>query len=258
MHAAHSDVEKDLATRKLLLENPANRAALSALIDHTLLKSEAQESQIQSLINEAMLYRFRSVCVSGSYTETARKLLNAKTNNYKPIICTVIGFPLGHSSTSAKSHEVCDANEIGAEEFDFVQNMGWVKDGYWEKLTTESMRIVEAAQGKLVKVILETSLLTDEEIYNSALAAARGGVHVLKTSTGFGHRGASHNDIRILNAVVNAYEKISNTRLGIKASGGIKSTADALTLIQMGATRLGTSSGIILVNGLEIKSSDTY
>ncbi|MEY2988700.1 MAG: hypothetical protein RJB13_2221, partial [Pseudomonadota bacterium] len=173
-------------------------------------------------------------------------------------VCTVIGFPLGHAHTRAKVAETRAALSDGAEEFDFVQNISWVKDGHWSKLTQECCEIVESAGGKLVKVILETSLLSDEEIYNSALAAARGGAHVLKTSTGFGSRGATHNDLKIISQVVADYSRQTGTLLGIKASGGIRSLKDALTFIQLGATRIGTSSGVILAAGLSTDKTSTY
>lgn len=259
MNAAHSAVESDLAVREQLLRQPGDRNALAALIDHTLLKMDAQETQIRALAEEARIYRFRSVCIAGSCLGTARShFALTDVSHHKPLLCTVIGFPHGNTSSEAKSSEIEASLQLGAEEFDYVQNLGWVKDGYWNRLTEECEKIVSAAHGKLVKVILETSLLSDEEIYNSAIAAARGGVHVLKTSTGFGTRGASKNDLAIMSQVVEDFEKSSNKRLGIKASGGIRSLTDALTMIQLGASRLGTSSGVILVHGLTQPTNETY
>lgn len=236
-----------------------DRASLAALIDHTLLKMDAQERHIQAIADEARIHRFRSICVAGSSLEILEDYFKLPDFMHaKPRLCTVVGFPHGNACSRAKIDEISAALELGAEEFDYVQNVGWVRDGHWKKLTIEAEKIVAAARGKLVKIILETSLLSEEELYNSALSAAKGGVHVLKTSTGFGSRGAIKNDMEILARVRIDYKKNSNIELGIKASGGIRSLTDALTMIQLGATRLGTSSGVILVSGLTSPGSDNY
>ena len=259
MNPAHPDLKSDFESRKRILEDPKDRAALAALIDHTLLKMDAQERHIQAIADEARIHRFRAVCVAGSSLEILENYYKLPDFLlHKPRLCTVIGFPHGNTSSRAKISEISAALALGAEEFDYVQNVGWVRDGHWNKLTVEAQKIVAAAQGKLVKVILETSLLSEEELYNSALAAAQGGVHILKTSTGFGTRGATKNDLDILARVQIDYKKNSNIDLGIKASGGIRSLTDALTMIQLGATRLGTSSGVILVSGLTSPGSDNY
>jgi deoxyribose-phosphate aldolase len=259
MQPAHPSLKTDFATRELLLSEPANRAALAALIDHTLLKMDSQESHFNLLFEEALQHHFRAICISGSALEFLHektKAVGAQKNT--PQLCTVIGFPHGNNATAGKVAEVKAGLEHGAHEFDYVQNVGWVKDGHWKKLTTEAEKIVATAQGRLVKVILETSLLTEEEIFHSASAAAQGGVHVLKTSTGFGTRGATKSDLDILSRVGAEHERKTGIRLGIKASGGIRTLADALTMIQLGASRLGTSAGVILVSGLNAPQTLTY
>jgi deoxyribose-phosphate aldolase len=259
MQPAHISLGEDFENREKLIQNPTDRASLAKLIDQTLLKPDLQEIHVRQLIAEAFQYGFKAICIPSSlvrYAAGVRATYNH--SHFIPHVCTVIGFPLGHANTEAKVAETRTALEIGADEFDYVQNIGWVKDGHWSKLTQEGREIMEAAGGKLVKVILETSLLTEEEIYNSALAAARGGVHVLKTSSGFGSRGASRNDLEILDRVVSDFAKQNEVRLGIKASGGVRNLTDALTFIQLGATRIGTSSGLILATGLKSEGTSAY
>ncbi|MBM3382362.1 MAG: deoxyribose-phosphate aldolase [Betaproteobacteria bacterium] len=259
MQTTHPSLEKDFSAQQQLLSNPSDRVALAALIDHTLLKMDAQESHLSLLLEEAYQNRFRAICVSGSALEFLQPKISALQAQGSGLqLCTVIGFPHGNNCTAGKVSEVAAALEQGAGEFDYVQNVSWVKDGHWGRLTGEAEKIVRAAQGKLVKVILETSLLSEEEIFHSAQAAAQGGVHVLKTSTGFGARGASQADMEILSHVQAEHEKKHGLRLGIKASGGIRSLTDALTMIQLGATRLGTSAGVILVNGLNAPHTGSY
>ncbi len=259
MQPAHTSLNADFENRENILQTPADRASLVSLIDQTLLKPDLQEIHLRQLVDEAIQYKFRAICIPSSsvHSAFATRALNQSQQSV-PNICTVIGFPLGHTHTVAKVAETRAALEDGADEFDFVQNISWVKDGHWGKLTQECGEIVASAGQRLVKVILETSVLSDEEIYNSALAAAHGGVHVLKTSTGFGGRGATRNDIAILNQVVADFSKQKGIRLGIKASGGVRSLTDALTFIQLGATRIGTSSGVILATGLTADGASTY
>ena len=259
MQPAHPSLETDFATRDALLSDPNNRPALAALIDHTLLKMDAQESDLILLYEETMQHKFRAICVAGSALAFLHdKAVAFNAQKKRPQLCTVIGFPHGNNATAGKIAEVRSGLECGADEFDYVQNVGWVKDGHWNKLTSEAASIVAAAQGRLVKVILETSLLSEEEISNSASAAAQGGVHVLKTSTGFGSRGATKSDLDILSRVASEHLNRTGIRLGIKASGGIRSLTDALSMIQLGASRLGTSSGVILVSGLKASQTATY
>jgi len=260
MKYTHPSVEADAKWRESILKNGENPKALAALIDHTLLKMDATSEQFVKAYREAIQCQFRAVCIPGSAIELIynRDDANKALAGDSPFICTVVGFPQGNSSSQAKVQETSSALQLGANEFDYVQNIGWVRDGQWEKLTNQAKDVVCAAQGHVVKVILETSLLNEQEIYNSALAAARGGVHVLKTSTGFGSRGASTDDLKVLGQVVAEFEKSTGLRLGIKASGGIRTAADALTMIRFGATRLGTSAGVGIVNGLSNSANENY
>lgn len=244
---AHPQIKKDSAARERFLKDHSDKKALAELIDHTLLKADAKHSDFSLICQQAVQNHFRAVCLPSSQIELASSIISEANLKDSPRICTVIGFPLGHNLTESKVSEIQLSRSHGANEFDYVQNIGWVRDGLWQKLTAEAQALVNAAQGEVVKVILETSLLNDEEIYNSALAAARGGVHVLKTSTGFGSRGATVEDLEILSRVIEKIKTETGLAIGIKASGGIKSFADAVKLIQAGATRLGTSSGVNLI-----------
>lgn len=259
MKAAHINLEADFESRHKIMENPSNLTLISRLVDQTLLKPELQEVQIRQLIAEAVQYNFRAVCLPSSHITYAKDMRDSfPLGSNRPPLCTVIGFPLGHSNTATKVCETAQALEDGADEFDYVQNISWVRDGHWDRLTQECEQVVASAKGKLVKVILETSLLTDEELYNSARAAANGGVHVLKTSTGFGSRGATRNDLDILNTVIANFARQNKVQLGLKASGGIRDVTDALTFVQLGATRLGTSAGVILATGLMSAAQISY
>lgn len=259
MKAAHINLEADFESRQRLLENPSEFNRIVSLVDQTLLKPEMQEVQVRQLVTEAVQYNFRAVCIPSGHIAYAKELRRSfPSKSSHPALCTVIGFPLGHSHTATKTCETAQALEDGADEFDYVQNISWVRDGHWDRLTRECEEIVARAKGKLVKVILETCLLSDEELYNSALAAANGGVHVLKTSTGFGSRGATKNDLKILNTVIADFARQKKIQLGLKASGGIRNMTDALTFVQLGATRLGTSAGVILATGLTSPTQTSY
>lgn len=254
----HAQIKKDCVARDIFLKDHSEKKALAELIDHTLLKADSKRAEFELLCQQALENRFRAVCLPSSQIKLASSIFSQSNLNDLPRICTVIGFPLGHNSTESKVSEIQLSKTHGANEFDYVQNIGWVRDGLWQKLTDESASLVHAAQGDVVKVILETSLLNEEEIFNSALAAARGGVHVLKTSTGFGSRGATIEDLAILSRVVEKIKTETGLTIGVKASGGVKSFADALKLIQAGATRLGTSSGVNLILGRPSDANTSY
>lgn len=255
MHC-HNRIQEDYLARSKFLTDTSDTLQLSRLIDHTLLKSDAHENEFQNIFQQANQHQFRAICIPSCQIESASLTLEqSSSEGSRPLICTVIGFPLGNSSTLCKVEEITACRQQGAKEFDYVQNIGWVRDKNWKKLTTEAQALVNAAQGDVVKVILETSLLSEEEIFESALAAARGGVHILKTSTGFCKRGATVEDVVILRQVLEKIENENQTRMGIKASGGIKTFADALELLRAGATRLGTSSGVALVTGGKLPSA---
>lgn len=247
---AHDHLNQDNLQRDIFLADKKEKSALAALIDQTLLRPDASQDEYTALVEQAAAHGFRAVCLPSSKVKAAQELLNRICSaNKRPLICTVIGFPHGHACTDAKVSEVKCSRTQGAMEFDYVQNLGWVRDKMWKALSEEAESLVAAAQGGLVKVILETSCLSPEEIYESALAAARGGVHVLKTSTGYGTRGAVAEDLTVLSRVAELIEIERGFKIGIKASGGIKTFEDALRMIRAGATRLGTSGGIALING---------
>lgn len=255
---AHEHLRQDFLIRARLLNTPSDKSALAALIDHTLLKPEAHQSDFEELLKQACEFGFRAVCLPSSRIHSsARELANSAQPVSPLLICTVIGFPHGNSMTDAKAAEIKLSRDNGAHEFDYVQNLGWVREQNWTQLSTEAATLVTSARGGLVKVILETSVLSEEDIFNSALAAARGGVHVLKTSTGFGSRGALEKDVQILSRVAEQIKTERGYAIGIKASGGIKTFEDSLKMIRAGATRLGTSGGVQLIEGQRL-SAETY
>jgi deoxyribose-phosphate aldolase len=249
MHA-HEHLKQDFFNREQLLKDPRNKQALAALIDQTLLRPDAGQDDFTALARQAAENSFRAICLPSSRVESARELLNRIcTEDNRPVVCTVIGFPHGNSCTEAKAAEIACSRTAGAEEFDYVQNLGWVRDKNWNALRDEAQTLVTAAQGGLVKVILETACLNQEEIFESALAAARGGVHVLKTSTGYASRGALVEDIVVLSRAAEQILNEKGVKIGIKASGGVRTYDDALGMLRAGATRLGTSGGTALLSG---------
>ena len=210
---------------------------LNKLFDHTLLKPEATAPQIKVLCEEARQYGFASVCVNPCFVPLAAELL--KGSDVK--VCTVIGFPLGANDPEIKAREAELAVSQGAEEIDMVLNVGAVKSGNYEYVEKEIALVKAACHGKLLKVILETCLLTKEEIVLSCQAAERGGADFVKTSTGFSNGGAKAEDVAIMRLTV-------GNRLGVKASGGIHTKAEALAMVEAGANRLGCSASVAIVN----------
>ena len=240
---SHKYLENDYLLREEIINNP--KASLFAkLIDSTLLKQNATEQQIENLCLEAIKCHFRAVCIPPFYIEKA----SSKLQNTDVRLATVVGFPLGYNTLETKVSEVVNLVSLHVDEIDFVQNVSLVKNNNFKQLEKEFKSIVEASKGSLVKVILETALLTDEEIYNCAMLAALSGIHVIKTSTGFASRGASINDIEIIKKALTQYQNETGIFIGIKASGGIRNYHDALSLVKSGATRLGTSGGFEIVN----------
>ena len=207
---------------------------LAVYIDHTLLKPSAIPEEIQKVCQEAWRYNFPSVCVYPTAVKQARELLHDK----QPEICTVIGFPTGAVTSAVKLYEAQEAAEHGATELDVVINLGWLKARKTDKIYQEMAQIC-AETGRVVKAILETTVLTDEEKRLAGEICLDAGVAYLKTSTGwFG--GATVEDVKLL-------AKITGGQIGIKASGGIRTYEQAIALIQAGATRLGTSHGVDLL-----------
>ena len=212
---------------------------IASMIDHTLLKPEASREQIIRLCKEAREYQFASVCVNPSYVSLcARQLKDSPVH-----VCTVIGFPLGAATSAVKAFEAAEAVQAGADEVDMVINIGLVKSGMWAEAEADIRAVVEAAAGKLVKVIIETCLLTDEEKVRICKAARAAGADFVKTSTGFSTGGAKPEDVALMRAAV-------GEEMGVKASGGIHTAEEALACIRAGATRLGVSAGIAVVNGV--------
>ena len=204
------------------------------MIDHTLLKQDAAADQIEKLCREAVSCGFCSVCVNSSFVSLCAGLL--KDTDVK--VCTVIGFPLGAMSTGAKAAEAALAVKDGAQELDMVIHTGMAKSGNWDYVKKDIKAVVQEAEGRsLLKVILETCLLTDEEKEKACLAAKEAGADFVKTSTGFSTGGATVDDIRLMRRTV-------GPEMGVKASGGIRCLADVQAMVEAGADRIGTSAGI--------------
>jgi deoxyribose-phosphate aldolase len=211
---------------------------LASYIDHTLLKPDATKERIEKLCEEARQHRFFSVCVNGSHVELARHLLD----DSEVKVAAVAGFPLGATSTDAKRYETEAAIDDGAQEIDVVLNIGRLKDGDDQYVLRELRDVVEAADERTVKVIIETCLLTEPEKIRACHLICDSGAHFVKTSTGFNGGGATIEDVKLLRQAV-------GPKFGVKASGGIRDTATALAMIEAGATRLGTSNGAAIVKG---------
>ena len=207
------------------------------IIDHTLLKSTATISDIETLCQEAINYNFASVCVNPCWVKVASEYIKANKNtDYDVKTCTVIGFPLGANTKDVKIYETENAIENGAQEIDMVINIGLAKMGSWELVEEEIAGVVKAAKGNCVKVIIETCYLTEEEIRQACEVALKANASFVKTSTGFGTSGATSENVKIMR---NAVED----KLGVKAAGGIRDKKSALEMIEAGANRLGCSAG---------------
>lgn len=212
---------------------------LNQYIEHTLLKQNASKNEVKKLLEEALQYKFLGVCVNPCNVKFAKEYL--KDSNIK--IVTVIGFPLGQSTTEVKILETVDAVKNGADEIDMVINGGKLKDGEYDYITEEISKIKTACQGHNLKVILETDLLTQEEIKTACELCIKGGANFVKTSTGFVKNGvgAKVEDVKLM------YETVKDAGLQVKASGGIRDKETALKMIEAGAVRLGTSSGVKII-----------
>lgn len=211
---------------------------LSRYIDHTFLKPDANQAQIEKLCKESIEHQFFSVCVNSSYVSLCAEILKGSDVS----VCSVIGFPLGACDTETKSFETTQAIKNGASEIDMVIHIGKLKDKKYDEVEADIRAVVLAARGKKVKVIIETALLTEEEKIAACKASLNANAHFVKTCTGFSGGGATVEDIALMKSVV-------GDKMEIKASGGIKDTATAKALLEAGATRLGTSSGVALVQG---------
>ncbi|XGC80817.1 deoxyribose-phosphate aldolase [Bdellovibrio bacteriovorus] len=214
---------------------------LSRYIDHTLLKPEAQVAQIEKLCAEAKEHQFFSVCVNTSYVPTCAKLLAGSAVK----VCCVVGFPLGAMDTESKAFETATAIKNGADEIDMVINVGALKDRRNDYVREDIKAVVKAAQGRKVKVIIETSLLSHDDKVLACNLSLEAGAHFVKTSTGFGGGGATVEDVRLMKSIV-------KDQMEVKASGGVKDLQQAKAMIDAGASRLGTSSGVALVQGATV------
>ena len=211
---------------------------VAKLIDHTALKPGVTKEEIFKLTAEAKEYGFYSVCVNPTWVAEAAKQLKGSDVD----VCTVIGFPLGANTTDVKVYETTDAINNGATEVDMVINIGALKSKEDDQVLTDIQKVVEAAKGKaLVKVIIETCLLTDEEKIRACELAVKAGTDYVKTSTGFSTGGATIEDIALMRKTV-------GENIGVKASGGIHSKADVEAMVKAGATRIGASAGVAIVS----------
>lgn len=206
----------------------------SKIIDHTLLKPDASEGQVNKIIEEALKYEFASVCVNPTWVKFAAD----KLKNSKVTVCTVIGFPLGAGTTNTKVFEAKDAISNGADEIDMVINIGALKDKKDDFVQKEISEVVNAAKGKaIVKVIIETCLLSEEEKVRACMLAVKAGADFVKTSTGFSSGGATTEDVKLMRKTV-------GENIGVKASGGIHTKAEMDSMIEAGANRIGASAGV--------------
>jgi deoxyribose-phosphate aldolase len=217
---------------------------IAQLIDHTLLKADATKEQIQTLCEEAKEYKFASVCIHPAWVNFASQLLTGTSVK----VCTVIGFPLGASTSDVKAFETEDAIRNGATEIDMVINIGALKDRDLDKVEKDIAAVVKtASKNAIVKVIIETCLLTNEEKELACDIAVKAGAHFVKTSTGFATGGATIQDIQQMRKTV-------GPKIGVKASGGIRTLEDAKQMIEAGASRIGASAGVKIVNEARSKT----
>ena len=217
-----------------------DKNTLARYFDHTALKADTKESDVQKLCKEALDYKFASVCVNANYVGLAHELL--KDSEVK--VCTVVGFPLGATLPEVKAFEAVKAIENGATEVDMVINVGALKSGKLELVEEDIRTVANACKGKaILKVIMETCLLTDEEKVQVCLASKSAGADFVKTSTGFSTGGATSSDIALMRKTV-------GTEMGVKASGGIRDLKTALQMIEAGASRIGASASVNIVNDI--------
>ena len=207
--------------------------------DHTLLSQSATWTQIKAICDDGMHYKTASVCIPASYVKQAKEYVGENL-----AVCTVIGFPNGYATTNAKCFMASDAVDNGADEIDMVINIDWAKDGKWEAITGEIAAVKAACKGKLLKVIIETCLLTEAEKIALCDCVTRGGADYIKTSTGFSTAGATFADVAL-------FAKHIGENVKIKAAGGISSLEDAEEFIRLGASRLGTSRIVKIAKGLQ-------
>ncbi|RTE08491.1 deoxyribose-phosphate aldolase [Paenibacillus whitsoniae] len=219
---------------------------IASYIDHTLLKADASTEAILKLCAEAAEHQFFSVCVNSQFVETAAKALEGTGVK----VAAVVGFPLGASLSEVKAFEAAEAVESGASEIDTVLPIGLLMEGNYDAVRSDIQQVVEAVKDQaIVKVIMETGFLTEEQKVKACRLSEEAGAHFVKTSTGFGPGGATVEDVRLMRQNVSSH-------IGVKASGGVRDLQTAIAMIEAGATRLGTSSGVAIVNGTQ--GASTY
>ena len=249
IHRLTDEVKQKLLNQGLRISSPLSISnkmkqkilkpeMLASYIDHTLLKPDTSHEELEKIAKEAIQYKFAAVCVNSSNISFVAKLLHG--TRVLPI--AVVGFPLGAASTNAKAFEAKEAVLAGAKEIDMVLNIGALKDLNYALVLYDIKSVVESTQPYPVKVILETSLLSQEEKVIACTLAKIAGAKFVKTSTGFGSGGATVEDIKLMRRII-------GPEMGVKASGGIRTFKDAVAMIEAGADRLGTSQGILLVTG---------
>lgn len=216
---------------------------MNQLIDHTYLKPEGTLKEIQTLIDEAKTHQFKSVCIQPHFVAFAKEQLSGSA----VLVCTVIGFPLGMNTVDTKVYETKKAVQEGADEIDMVGTLRHIKEANYSAYEEEVRAVKKACEGRVLKVILETGALTDDEIRKASAAAINGGADFVKTSTGFGPGQATVEALKIMAEVAQGK--------GVKASGGVRTYEDALKMIEAGATRIGTSNGVAIVTGQKAKNS---
>lgn len=210
--------------------------AIQRFIDHTLLAADATKEKIEKLCKEALEYHFASVCVNSCWVKLASEILSGSD----VAVCTVVGFPLGAMDTESKAYEAGKAVADGADEIDMVINIGYLKSGMTTEVLEDIKAVRKATEGKVLKVIIETCLLSDDEKRAACELSAEAGADFVKTSTGFSTGGATEHDVALMRSVV-------GDKLGVKASGGIRDYKKAKAMIDAGANRIGASAGIAIV-----------
>lgn len=223
------------------MKPPHTEAEIARLIDHTLLKADAAETEVRALCAEALEYGFASVCVNPWYVALCAELLAGSAVR----VCTVIGFPLGSTLPQVKTFEAQKAIEEGAQEVDMVINVGALKSGKFEAVEADIRRVVEAAHrgNAICKVIIETALLSHDEKVRASQLAIQAGADVVKTSTGFSTGGATEEDVRLIRSTI-------GPNVGLKASGGVRTLEDLRKMVAAGATRIGASAGVKIIHEL--------
>jgi deoxyribose-phosphate aldolase len=240
-----ANYEKDLPTQSGVFKIPQGNE-IAAWIDHTLLKPDATAAQVKVLCQEALEYRFAAVCVNPAYVPLAYVLLA----NSPVAVCTVVGFPLGATLPAYKAYETLACLSAGANEIDMVLNVGALKSEAYGLALNDIQVVVQTAhnQGAIVKVILETALLTRREKIIACLLCKVAGADFVKTSTGFSTAGATVEDVSLMRRIVGA-------EMGVKAAGGIRTLEDALAMIEAGATRIGASAGVKILQAAQAAGS---